>query len=443
MSDKKILFKNIFSSGLIQVSNFIFPLITIPIVSRIIGPEKFGVINFSFSFVAYFTLLIAFGFDLSASRKIAADPLNEKQRNFIFNEVFSAQCLLLIISFIIFSVCLFYIPQLRNEKNVAIFSFITCFATVLTQNWIFQAMQDLHKIAILSLIGKIIFTIVVLCTIREKSDYYWQPLALSISNIIIGLISFFWALSRYRLKILRFNFFSSLNLLWKEKSLFFTLCFISIYTTTNTIVLGLYNNSEAVGYYSAGQKFVSIIQMIVTVPFSQALFPFIGKSFGESQKKGIIVVQKLIPLVFVTTLMCGIVTFLFAPQFIKLLYGTEYQPSVVVCRILAFVPMFISLSVVLGIHVMVNLMMDKEFLKITMLGAVLGLLLNLLLVKTYSYIGASVTLLLVEGVIFVMLVITLSRKNIAIFNIEYFKPRYFQNLFLIQILKIKQLIFWR
>lgn len=441
LSSKKILFKNILSIGFIQISNYVFPLITIPIVSRIIGPEKFGVINFSFSFVSYFTLLIAFGFDFSATRRVSVDPLNQKNRNLIFNEVFFSQCLLLVISSVIFCFLLFYIPQLRNEKNVAIYSFITCIATVLTQNWLFQAMQDLYKIAILSLIGKLIFTTIVLITLREKSDYYWQPLALSISNIMIGLISFFWALNKYSLKLKFTTIGSCFELLWREKVLFFTLCFISLYTTTNTVMLGLLIDSEAVGFYSAGQKLISVIQMIITVPFSQALFPFIGKYFGENQQKGIIFVQKLIPLVFIVSLICGIITFIFAPYFIELFYGNEFLSAIIVCRILAFVPLFISLSVVLGIHVMVNLKMDKEFFKITLIGAILGFFLNLLLVRTYSYVGASVALLLVEGMIFVMLLITLSKKNITIFNIEYFKPRYFRNLILTQILKIKLRIF--
>jgi PST family polysaccharide transporter len=341
----------------------------------------------------------------------------------------------------IFSVCLFCIPQLQEEKEVAFYSFITCFATVLTQNWLFQAMQDLHKIAILSLIGKVIFTTLILCTIKEKSDYFWQPLALSLSQIFVGVISFFWAIKLYRLQLVNFNIKSCLELLWNEKKMFFTLCFISFYTTTTTVVLGISNDSEAVGFYSAGQKLISIIQMMVIVPFSQALFPFIGKSLGESEIKGIIIVQKIIPIVFTLTLICGILTILFAPQFIRFFYGNAFQPSVIVCRILAFVPMFISLSTVLGIHVMVNLRMDKEFLKITLFGAFTGLILNLLLVRTYSYIGASITLLIVEGIIFAMLLITLSKRKIEIINFEYFKPKYFRNIFLLQIFKLKQRIF--
>src|SRR4051812_25377289 len=75
---KKKIFKNFFSKSIIQILNLVFPIITIPIVTRIIGPDRLGVINFSASFVAYFTLLIGYGFNTTATRKVAMDPTNEE-----------------------------------------------------------------------------------------------------------------------------------------------------------------------------------------------------------------------------------------------------------------------------------------------------------------------------------------------------------------------------
>ena len=65
------LLKNIFSLGSVQLVNYVFPLITVPYVSRIIGPDSYGIINYATAFIAYFTLLIGYGFDLTGTRKIA------------------------------------------------------------------------------------------------------------------------------------------------------------------------------------------------------------------------------------------------------------------------------------------------------------------------------------------------------------------------------------
>jgi O-antigen/teichoic acid export membrane protein len=423
--EKKTLLKNIFSVGIIQVANYIFPLITIPIVSRIIGPDKLGTINFAASFIAYFTLVIGFGFDVTATRRVAADPSNEQNRSKVFSEVFLSQCLLLFFSILVFVICLFFIPQLRIEKEVAIYTFITCFATLLTQNWLFQAMQDLHKIAVLSLIGKVIFTVIVLATINVKSDYYWQPLALSLSQVLIAVVSFFWSINKYHLKLLKVSFRNRVKVLRNEKTFFFSLCVISVYTTTTVVVLGITNDAVDVGYYTAGQKLILIMQMIITVPLTQAIFPYIGKAFGDSFDKGITIVQKIIPIVFLFTLVCGILIFFLAPYFISFFYGSYFTPAVLVCRILAFIPMVISLSVVLGIHVMINLKMDKVFFNVTVTGALLGMTLNLIIVSNYGYIGAAITWITTESIVFFLLLFMLQKRGVHVIKGKYFNLKHF------------------
>src|SRR5215831_3436855 len=216
-AQKKGLIRNIASLGVVQIANYVFPLISVPVISRIIGPEKFGVINFAAAFIAYFIFFIGYGFDLSATRKIAHDPDNAENRNRVFSEVFFSQCILLFISIIIFAILLNVVPQLQTEKEVAVFSFLICFSTLITQNWLFQAMQDLSKVAWFNLISKILFTIAVLVVIRERSDYIWQPLILSISQITVSVISFTWAVKKYNIKLQRVSLRNCFALLWNEK----------------------------------------------------------------------------------------------------------------------------------------------------------------------------------------------------------------------------------
>src|SRR3569832_713296 len=90
----KRLTKNVLSLTLVQIANYVFPVISVPIISRIIGPGKFGLLNFAGAFVLYFVLLVAYGFDYTATRKISRDPDNEQNRNTVFSEVFYTQCLL-------------------------------------------------------------------------------------------------------------------------------------------------------------------------------------------------------------------------------------------------------------------------------------------------------------------------------------------------------------
>ncbi|NDK57505.1 flippase [Pontibacter fetidus] len=418
---KKGLLKNITSVGFVQIANYVFPMITIPIVSRIVGPDKLGVINFTASFIAYFTLLIGFGFDLTATRKIAADPGNENNRNKVFSEVFTSQSLLFIFSLVVFIISLYTIPELKQEKMVAIYTFLTCLATLFTQNWLFQAMQDLPKVAILNLLSKVIFTIIILIMVKAKEDYIWQPLALSLSQVLIAIISFAWAIKKYRLKFHFIKVSRSLRLLWDEKTFFFSLCIISLYTTTNIVVLGILQDSTQVAYYTSAQKLIAIMQAVITIPLAQAFYPYIGKAFGESYERGIEIAQKLIPIVFVFTFIAGVIIFAGAPIFIKFFYGEAFKPAIEVCRILAFVPMCIALGTIAGIHVMLNLKKDKLFFKVICVGATVSIFLNIFLVKHFGYIGSAYTWAITECFNLVLLVVMLKIHGISILNLTYFK----------------------
>lgn len=437
---KKGVLKNVFSLWIVQVSNYVFPFLTVPIVSRIIGPDKLGVINWSAAFMAYFTILINFGFDLSATRAIAAQRDNLAERNRIFNQVVSAKILLFGVSIVLFIGSLFLFPQLRAEKQVAIYSFLLCFAWVITPNWLYQGMQELSRIAVFNLVTKIIFTVVILIVVRQKSDYIWQPLAISIAQIAVGVYSFLFAVKRYKITLGLSKLQPVLDLLWQERIIFFSMVVVNLYTTTNIVLLGFMQNNVQVGYYTAGWRLIMIIQQMIAIPLGQALFPFVGSAFAEDREKGLIVIKQLIPIVTALTGFASILLFLFGEIGIKIIYGDKFLPSVAVFRVLAFVPMIITWSNLLGIQTMLNLKMDKVFFRITAAGAVLCILLNLILVKQFGYMGTAWCWLLSEFFITATMYVVLRRKGINVIDLRFFSPTYFKKYLDPMISKIKQKI---
>ena len=74
---------------------------------------------------------------------MGVDPGNKQTRNQVFSEVFYTQCLLFGVATVIFAVLLFVVPELSSNRLLFIYTFLTCLATLFTQNWLFQAMQDL------------------------------------------------------------------------------------------------------------------------------------------------------------------------------------------------------------------------------------------------------------------------------------------------------------
>lgn len=418
---EKRLTRNILSLTLVQIANYGMPLISVPVISRIIGPEKFGVINFAAAFIAYFTLLITYGFDLTATRKIAKDPTNEQNRNTVCSEVFSTQLLLLMLATCLFFILVYTVPRLQIDRKVMIFSFVICISTVFTQNWLFQAMQDLSKVAIFNLVSKILFTIAILMLVQKSDDYIWQPLLFGVIQTLVGVASFVWAVKKYNIKLSRVPVRRCLQVLWEEKTIFFSLVVVNLYTTTNTFILGIYQNSEQTGYYTAGQRLILIAQSVLTLPLTQALYPFIGKAFGDNREHGLRVTQRIIPLIVLFTGTATLAMILLGPFIIGLFYGHKFDAAVPVFQILSLIPLIIALSNVFGIQIMLNLGMDKYFLRITAIGSVLSISFNILMIKEWGYIGTSFNWLMTEIFIVLSMYVVLRRQGINPINLNYFR----------------------
>jgi PST family polysaccharide transporter len=199
------------------------------------------------------------------------------------------------------------------------------------------------------------------------------------------------------------------------------LVIINLYTTTNIVILGLVKNAEEVGYYTAGQKLVAIFQSIISLVLIQALFPYISKAFGESHERGLDIAQKLLPIVISLTFLAGVFLFLAGPYILILMYGESFRSAVPVFRILAFSPVIIAFSTVVGIQVMMNLKMDNLFFRITCIGAVFSVLCSCLFVQKFGFKASAYNLLCTELLVAVLFYIGLRRKGINVVNKKYFK----------------------
>jgi len=418
---KKQLTKNIFSLTVVQIATYVLPLISVPVISRIIGPGKYGIINFAAAYIVYFNLLISYSFDFTATRKIARDPDNEENRNVVFSEVFYTQCLLFVFAAIVFIILLYIVPELRANKTIVVYSFFVCVAALFTQNWLFQAMQDLSKVALFNMISRLLFTISILIVVRKNDDYIWQPFLIGVIQTGVAIWSFIWAFKKYKIKWVKISLMRCWLVLWEDRIMFFSLVVVNLYTTTNIFILGLYQNSKEVGFYTAGQRLIVIVQSILTMPFSQAFYPFIGKAFGNNRSDGIVIVQKLIPLIMVFTGMAVICILLFGHYVIRLFYGNSFEPASTVFKILAFIPLISALSNILGIHVMLNLGMDKYFFRITACGAVISVVMNILTIRRWGYLETAANWLITEIFILASMFFVLRMKGIHTINLKYFK----------------------
>ena len=80
-SNNNKLIENIASLGLIQVANFLIPLLIIPYIARALGVEAIGKVGYAQTIISYLTIIVNYGFEYSATQDIAIHKNDKKKHN--------------------------------------------------------------------------------------------------------------------------------------------------------------------------------------------------------------------------------------------------------------------------------------------------------------------------------------------------------------------------
>lgn len=415
--DYSPIIENFASLSTLQIVGYILPLITLPYLVRVLGPEKYGLIAFATAFVVYFQILTNYGFNLSATRDISINRDNNKKLSEIFSSVMFIKVMLAVLSFIILSIIVYIIPQFKINWQIYYLSFGGIIGNMLLPTFFFQGMEKMKFITILNVLSQVIFTISIFVFINNISDYLYVPLISSLGLIIAGILGLIVLYIEFDIKFKLPTFKSLKKQLIQGWHVFISLMATSLYTASNVFILGLLTNNTYVGYYAISEKIILAVVGLLS-PISQAIYPYISRTVNKSKEKGLEFIRKITLIMGALGFILSILIFIFAGLIIEILAGSQYTQSIIVLQILAFLPLVVGLSNVFGIQTMLTLNYKKAFSRIIITAGVFNIVLALLLVPFYKQIGISVSFLITETLITVSMYLYLKHKGINLIMLK-------------------------
>jgi PST family polysaccharide transporter len=183
-----VLFKNFTSLSLLQISIYIFPIITLPYLVRILGPEKYGLVNFAAAFIGYFTILTDYGFNLSATQEISVNRNDSKRVSEIFSSVLTLKMFFFILSSLIFFVLVFLVPQFREHLLLFFVTFLSVLGTALFPLWFYQGIEKMNYILVITVFVRLIITVLVFVLIKNENDFIKLAGLNTAAQFVIGTI---------------------------------------------------------------------------------------------------------------------------------------------------------------------------------------------------------------------------------------------------------------
>ncbi len=340
--DKKRLLGNFFSLSVLQAFTYILPLLTLPYLVRVLGVEKFGLVMFAQAFMMFFNIIVDYGFNLSATREVSIHRDNKNKLTEIFSSVMSIKFILISVSFLLLSIIVFSFEKFSNDWKLYYLTFIFVIGQALFPVWYFQGMEKMKYITIVNITSKLIFTIAIFIFIQKETDFLLVPLLNGLGFIVGGLISL-WIISRNLDQPFHLQSKKILLSHFKDSSQFFlSRVSVTLYTSTNVFVLGLFTNNTMVGYYSIAEKLYLALQSLYQ-PVVQALYPYVSK------EKNIRLFKKLFTAILFINLF-GIILLYFISEDIFAILFTQHigSESIEVFHILLFAGIIVVPSILIG-----------------------------------------------------------------------------------------------
>ena len=397
--ERKVVINNVASLSKLQAITYLLPIIILPYLFRVIGPEKFGLISFAQAFVQYFMILTDYGFSISATKEISLCRQEHAKVCKVFSTVMTAKLALAFLSLLLLGIIVYFIPKFRNDWMVYVFSFGAVVGNTIFPVWFFQGTEKMKYISDLNIIGGIILALLIFFFVKGPQDYLMVPLIYSCVFLITGLAGQYIVFRKFKVAFKFPGYQNIRRQLAASWDIFISAVAINAYTTTRIFTMGLLTNNIITGFYSVAEKIASFIQTFPLASFTQALFPRLSKIFHRNKGKALEIMQRLQQITITISLICLPLIFIFAHLIIRIICGGDYYETVLTLRLLLISVFFVSAN---AFRVQFLLVCGKTHIysRIHVIMAMVGLPLIFLLIYAFSYKGAAAAAVAIEAGIF-------------------------------------------
>ena len=399
--------KNLFYSILLILANYVFPFLTYPYVSRVLGVNGIGTCNFVDSIINYFILFSTLGIDSLGVREIARHKDDKEALDRTFSNIFIVNLSLTAIMLAVLLVCTFTVPKLSDHKDLMFLGAFKLVFNCLLVEWLFRGLEDFRLITIRSILVKTIYVVCVFLFVRERSDVWLYYLLSSLMVVVNALVNMFFFRTRVRIVFSGVKFWSTFKSLL---ALGVYAILTSMYTTFNVTFLGFACDEVQVGYYTTATKIYYIVMALFTA-FTNVMLPRMSNivAAGETARfKEYFSLAVDVLLAFSIPVLAWMI--IMAPDIVMVISGAEFGGAVAPMIIIAPLLYVVGYEQILVLQTLLPLGKDKILLRNSIVGAIAGVVLNLALVPVLACIGSAVVWIVTECIILVLSQIAVKKE---------------------------------
>ncbi|EGR4154650.1 oligosaccharide flippase family protein [Vibrio cholerae] len=316
---------NIIYLIIMQLGNYIAPLLVLPYLSRVLGLDGFGVVAIAISLCAIALIITDYGFGISAPYWLARNKTDKSAVASYVGAIFFIKMLLFLLSASVVLIYFNFASQIPREPLLYFAILVCVFLQTFQINWFFLGIEKMKNITIFMVIAKVSYLILVFLLVKHSSDITLVLVCYAISNFLATSLGIFF-LYKEKYWISKPTKMQTWDV-FKDSGLFFvSRLSVGVYTSASTFLVGNFAGAGAAAIYNVAEKLYMAGQS-ATSPVSQALYPYLART-GDKQALYKFVVILLIPLSVVVS-SC----IYFSEPIIILIFGEDFIAATELLRI--------------------------------------------------------------------------------------------------------------
>lgn len=410
LSKYKNLLESVLSLSTLNMLNMVLPLVTMPYMLPIVGPEKYGIYIYVYTIIQYIMLVSCYGFPFSATKQIAQVREDIHKVSSIYSDVTFAKLFLAVVSIVFVFLLSPWLFSTNDEVQIYLMGLGIVIGDVFNPSWLYQGMEKMRYITYVNVLSKMLFTVLIFIVVKESDDYRYIILLNSLGFLLAGIVSTIIAFKQFGMKLSVPTLNGIKSQLKEGSAIFGSTLSIELYKNSNVILLKFFMGEYYVGIYSVAERIIKGIRSAAT-PISHALFPHFGRKFvGQSLYTNVNLLGKASRYLGLMLFALMLVTVLCAHYICALFGGEAFEDTVPLMYILSPVIVLGGLNYVLGFVGLVNLGYQKRFFYYVMTSGILSVTFLVMCVHWWGMYAAAIAMTLSELILFVNCVIFLWNK---------------------------------
>ncbi len=401
--------QNFLFLAIIQSSNILISIISMPLLIQSIGVDQFGLVNLSLSVIILLNILVGFGYNLSAPREVAIHQRDKEALSRVVSYVFSGKILLATLATFLILIGAFGFNLFPEYRMILVFSVLLLFSEATLPLWFFQGMEKMKLVSIANIFSKLLFLMGIVLFIHSPEQSKWVNFLMGFFGLGINLLLLGYIHSFLDIRFYRPQFSSIWKSLHDNALLFFSNLASHISISGGLIILSFFSGAETLGMYSLAERVIMVVRLFPPFIF-QAIIPNASKLYSSDLPAFFMFLKKVYKRVLIAGLLISVGVHFAAPWIVQVLSRSELEESTLYLKILAFVPFLACLNVA-NVTMMMAADLRQLLFKASWLMCTFMLLLSPVLTSYFGPVGLCAAIIATEIVAFIICLALLFRHN--------------------------------